>query len=68
MTEKPSQAQRLALILQAVEDLKFERSEYLAEVKQRLERLLKEQFRLRQEILSGQLVLIPEGETPKEVA
>ena len=57
-----AQAQRLALILQAIEDAEREMADYRAEHKSRLERLQKQAWQLRNEILGGQMPL--EGEPP----
>jgi len=63
-----SQAQRLAMILQALDDATMERAAYLTEWKDRVTRLRNEATKLKREILTGQLTLVPDPEPPKEAA
>ena len=60
-----TQAQRLAMILQAIEDAEREMADYRADFKSRVERLQKQAWQLRNEILSGQMTLEAEPDPPK---
>lgn len=63
-----NQAQRLAMLLQAIDDAEAERAEYMTEHKDRVMRLRNEASKLKREILTGQLTLVPDPEPPKEAA
>jgi hypothetical protein len=63
-----NQAERLALILKAIEDEEMNFSEERTAHKDRLERLHNFAYKLRGEILGGQLSFISEPEPPKEGA
>jgi hypothetical protein len=61
-----NQAERLALILQAIEDTERERKDWTKDWQSRMERLHNQAWSLRNEILSGQLSFV--AEPPKEGA
>jgi hypothetical protein len=61
-------AKRIALLLQAIEDLHAEKAEFLTEWKSRMTVLENQLGTLRTEILTGQLTLVPDPEPPKEAA
>lgn len=55
MTDKEPRAKQLAMILQAIDDLKMERAEYLTDYKERLTRLVNEASKMKRDIISGQM-------------
>jgi hypothetical protein len=59
MTAQPDspRAKQLAMLLQAIEDLKQEKARWQAEYKDRMEQLVGEAARLRTDILTGQMSL-----------
>ena len=63
-----NQAEHLALILKAIEDEEMNFAEERTSHKDRLERLHNFAYKLRCEILGGQMSLVPEPEPPKEGA
>jgi len=60
-----NQAERIALILKAIEDEEREFSEERTAHKDRMERLHNAAYKLRGEILGGQMQLVPEPEPVK---
>lgn len=59
---------RLAMILQAIEDANLDFAEVRADFKARIDRLQKELFQVRQEILSGQTSLLDIAVEPASAA